>query len=138
MGFFYGLSTNMSSVTWTCWSRVSLLWNQETYATSKFSCNSKFYTELFFHFNLWPDSIKRMYRLQRKTWNCISTSICIFQREFCREVYLYKSNRNKFQFSEFHRNEFYLHIWLRNMANGHYSLYTQQHSMKTVLKTFVF
>lgn len=54
-------------------------------------------------FPLWPESIKRMYmyKLQRKTWNCISRSICIFQKEFFREVYLYKSNRNKFKFSEF-------------------------------------
>lgn len=62
-----------------------------------------------------------MYRPQRKTWNCISTSICIFQREFFKEVYLYKSNRNKFKFSEFHRNDFFLHIWLRKMVKGHCS-----------------
>lgn len=52
-------------------------------------------------FPLWPESIKRMYKLLRKTWNCISRSICIFQKEFFSEVYLYKSNRNKFKFSEF-------------------------------------
>lgn len=89
-------------------------------------------------FPLWPESIKRMYKLQRKTWNCISRSICIFQKEFFREVYLYKSNRNKFKFSEFHRNYFYLHIWLGKMVKGHFSLFIQQYSMETVLKTFVF